>query len=110
MRPERSERVRLTRRGRIAGALVITAAVLSLVVGLTRHGDGVIRPDHPCTDPPPMQTYRGVTLQRVPMQAFKRAQRATGGRIDVVESYRSCANQAIACRRICGNADGCPGR
>jgi LAS superfamily LD-carboxypeptidase LdcB len=91
--------------------MVVSVAVLSVSgIVLSRHGDGVIRPDDPCTDRPPMQTYRGATLQPVAMQAFKRAQRATHGRIDVVQSYRSCAQQAIACERICGNRDGCPGR
>jgi hypothetical protein len=92
-------------------AIVVAVAVLSAAgIVLSRRGDGVIRPDDPCADRPPMQTYKGVTLQPVAMQGFKRAQRATRGRIDVVQSYRSCAQQAIACRRICGNPDGCPGR
>ena len=90
--------------------MAVTVAVLSLVLVFTRRGDGVVRPDDPCRDRPTMQTYRGVTLQPVPMRAFKEAQRATGGAIDVVESYRSCAQQAIACKHICGNVDGCPGR
>ena len=103
--------MRLTRRGRITVGLTLTVALLSLTVFVfARRGDGVIRPDDPCKDPPTLQTYRGVTLQPVAMQAFKKAQRATGGAIDVVESYRSCSQQAIACERICGNADGCPGR
>jgi len=103
--------VRLTRRGRIVVAGAITALTLSSVAFvLLRRGDGVVRPDDPCAERPPMLTYKGVTLQPVPMQAFKKAQRATHGRIDVVQSYRSCAQQAVACTRICGNADGCPGR
>jgi D-alanyl-D-alanine carboxypeptidase len=103
--------MRLTRRGRLTIGLAVTAAMLSVVfVVFVRHGDGVIRPDDPCADPPPMRTYQGVTLQRVPMRAFKQAQRASGGAIEVVQSYRSCAQQAIDCQRICGNAQGCPGR
>jgi hypothetical protein len=103
--------MQLTRRGRLVVALAVAVAALSAIaVAVGRRGDGVLRPDDPCSDRPPMQTYRGVTLQPVAMQAFKLAQRAAGGRIDVVQSYRSCAKQAIACKRICGNADGCPGR
>ncbi len=103
--------MRLTRRGRITIGVAVTVAMLAAVlVVFARRGDGVVRPDDPCTERPPMQTYRGVTLQPVPMQAFKEAQRASGGAIDVVESYRSCAQQAIACQRICGNSQGCPGR
>jgi hypothetical protein len=103
--------VRLTRRGRLVGALLITLAVLSAVaIAFTRRGDGVVRPADPCTERPTMVSYRGVTLQPVPMRAFKEAQRAARGRIQVVESYRSCAQQRIDCIRICGNANGCPGR
>src|SRR5207237_1775906 len=51
-----------------------------------------------------------VTLQPAALAAFKRAQRRSGGRIDVVQSYRSCAQQAEACRNVCGDPDGCPGR
>ena len=101
----------MTRRGRITIGLAVMAAMLSVVfVVFVRRGDGVIRPDDPCAQPPPMQTYAGVTLQRVPMDAFKEAQRASRGAIAVVQSYRSCARQAIACERICGSAQGCPGR
>lgn len=103
--------MRLTRRGRITRALALAVVVLAaVIIGLSRRGDGVVRPDEPCASPPAMQTSDGVTLQPVAMRAFEEAQQAAGGRIDVVESYRSCAKQAVDCTRICGNADGCPGR
>jgi hypothetical protein len=92
------------------GLALAVAVLLGTVVVMARRGDGVVRPNDPCAVRPAMQTYRGVTLQPVPMRAFKAAQRAARGRIDVVESYRSCAKQAIDCTRICGNANGCPGR
>lgn len=103
--------MRLTRRGRLAAAVVAAVALLAVFgVVFLRHGDGVIRPDDPCAERPPIQTYHGVKLQPVAMLAFKKAQRTAHGRIQVVQSYRSCAQQAIACTRICGDANGCPGR
>ncbi|MGH2554464.1 MAG: D-alanyl-D-alanine carboxypeptidase family protein [Actinomycetota bacterium] len=75
---------------------------------LTR-GDGVIRPDEPCASPVPLVTARGVTLQPIAMEAFREAERLAGRRIEVIQSYRSCARQARACESICGNPDGCPG-
>jgi LAS superfamily LD-carboxypeptidase LdcB len=44
------------------------------------------------------------------MKAFRRARRLAGRPIEVVQSYRSCQEQAEACRNICGNPEGCPGR
>ena len=103
--------MRLTRRGRLTAGVMLAVVVLSAVVlVLTRRSDGVVRPADPCAERPAMVSYKGVTLQPVPMRAFRDAQRAARGRIDVVESYRSCAQQRIDCIRICGNANGCPGR
>jgi LAS superfamily LD-carboxypeptidase LdcB len=51
-----------------------------------------------------------VTLQPNAMKAFRVAERLAGRPIVVVQSYRSCAQQALACRNICGNSGGCPGR
>jgi hypothetical protein len=93
----------------LLGAFVAALAVVVLVRAWPS-GDGVIRPDHPCSDPPPFRTYKGVTLQPVAMRAFKRALRLSRGPIVVVQSYRSCRQQALACRNICGDASGCPGR
>src|SRR5439155_10541418 len=102
--------VRLTRRGRVTlGAVVAILAIVTAARLLSR-GDGLVRPDDPCTTRPVMQTFRGVTLQPVAMTAFKHAQATARGQIDVVESYRSCSKQAIDCQRICGDSQGCPGR
>jgi hypothetical protein len=89
-------------------ALVIFAfgAVLAQLV---LRGSAVAKPDDPCVSPPLMQTYQGVTLQPEAMKAFKRAESLAGRPIEVVQSYRSCARQALACQRICSNANGCPG-
>lgn len=93
----------------VAAAVVLAAIGVTLAIVIPR-GDGVIRPDHPCADPPPLRTYRGVTLQPVAMRAFKQALRRSAGPIIVVQSYRSCHQQAQACRNICGDPSGCPGR
>jgi hypothetical protein len=100
----------LTRRGKvIAAALVVPFLAAVALIAATR-GPHLTVPDDPCSSPPPMQTYRGVTLQPIAMTAFKEADAATGHRIEVVESYRPCNRQAIACRSICGDPGGCPGR
>jgi LAS superfamily LD-carboxypeptidase LdcB len=57
-----------------------------------------------------MRASGGVTLQPKALTAFRRAERAAGRSIHVVQSYRSCSQQASACERICSNPGGCPGR
>jgi len=44
------------------------------------------------------------------MRAFKQAVRYSEGPVYVAQSYRSCAQQRIACLNICGDPNGCPGR
>ena len=44
------------------------------------------------------------------MIAFRRALRLSSEPIIVVQSYRTCRQQALACRNICGDPSGCPGR
>ena len=85
------------------GGVVLASGILDSSVG-----EVLVRPDEPCGRPP-IRTVDGVTLQAAPMAAFRRAQRATDGAIEVVQSYRSCQEQAEACRNICGNPEGCPG-
>jgi len=63
----------------------------------------------PCVHPPEVKTRGHVTLQADAMKAFRKAQRTMHGRIEVVSSYRTCAQQAVTCQRICGNPNGCPG-
>jgi hypothetical protein len=103
-------RPRLTRRGRTVGGLVVVATLAVGVVGWTAlRAPGLVIPEDSCATRPPLRTWRGVTLQPLAMTAFKQAQRAVDERIDVVESYRSCADQSKACETICQNPDGCPG-
>jgi hypothetical protein len=62
-----------------------------------------------CGRPENLSHYRGITLRPEAMNAFRRAERSAGTTIEVVESFRSCREQALACERICGNREGCPG-
>ena len=104
-------RARLTVRGRVVmgiGALAIltTAGFAYFSAGAA---SGIVIPADACASPPPLTTSNGVTLQPLAMAAFKRAEHDAGQRIPVVWSYRSCAQQQVACQNICGAA-GCPGR
>jgi hypothetical protein len=62
-----------------------------------------------CASPPAVVTRNGVTLTKDAMAAFQTAQRLAGRSIEVVQSYRTCAQQRLACIRICGDGNGCPG-
>ena len=101
---------RLTRRGRrvFAGLGLAVCALIAVAIWQAR-GPRIVIPDDPCAHPPSLRTFQGVTLQPLAMAAFKRAERLAGEPIDVVQSYRSCAKQAVACRRICGDPNGCAG-
>jgi hypothetical protein len=88
------------------GSLAVAAAALFFLVP---RASGVVIASDPCASPPPLTTYHGVTLQPLAIAAFKRAEQRAGRRIPVVWSYRSCAEQRVACRNICGSAS-CPGR
>ena len=101
-----AENVRIPRKAREA----VARHEPVVVVNRERPAYVIVHPDDPCTERPPLVTREGVTLQPVAMRAFRRAQRRAHGAISVVQSYRSCAQQAEACRSICGNAEGCPGR
>lgn len=79
------------------------AAVLGFVVV---RDEGVERV---CSRPEELRTRRNVTLIPEAMDAFVEAEAAAGVRIEVVESYRTCRQQALACARICGSREGCPG-
>jgi hypothetical protein len=90
---------------------VLMALTASVTIAAVLTGRSAIaHPDDPCGTPPAMVTRGGVTLQPNAMQAFVKAERIAGRQIPVVESYRSCTRQALACQTICGNSDGCPGR
>lgn len=111
VRRSRHVRARLTARGRvvlaIGGLAIFTTAGFAYFSGGA--ASGIVIPADACASPPPLTTSNGVTLQPLAMTAFKAAQHDAGQRIPVVWSYRSCAEQAVACRNICG-ASGCPGR
>ena len=91
------------------GALTaaLAAVVLLRVFAST---SPIVHPGDPCTERPPLVTWHGVKLQPAAMRAFRLAERRAHGDISVVQSYRSCHQQAVACRNVCGNAEGCPGR
>ncbi|MEP7060656.1 MAG: hypothetical protein ABI828_07980 [Actinomycetota bacterium] len=103
---------RFTRRGRIvmgiAGLAIAATAGFTFFAGGA--ASGIVIPTDACATPPPLSTYQHVTLQPLAMTAFKEAERRAGQRIPVVWSYRSCAEQRVACQNICGDASGCPGR
>ena len=100
----------MTIRARRMGAVLVVVVLASLLVGrLVSRGDAIVRLPNACSTPPKLQTRGNVTLQPKAMKAFRKAQRLSGGRITVVESYRSCDAQALACLDICGDEDGCPG-
>jgi hypothetical protein len=106
----------MTNRGQavVAGLAILLGAVVLFTTGAGAQrgsgGDGVVRPNDACASPPAMRTARGVTLQPAAMRAFRQAERLAGRSIAVVESYRSCSDQAAACERICSDPNGCPGR
>jgi D-alanyl-D-alanine carboxypeptidase-like protein len=105
------QRARLTRRARrivIAGALAVLA-VGGVAVSAALRGPAIAIPDDACVERPPLETLEGVTLQPAALAAFRAAQREAGVRIEVVQSYRSCRQQRIACTNICGDPDGCEG-
>ena len=93
----------------VLGIVAATLVGIAASGVLSDHGPISI-PSDPCATPPVLRTYQGVTLQPNAMKAFKKAQRLAGRRIVVVQSYRSCAQQALSCRNVCGDSDGCPGR
>jgi hypothetical protein len=102
---------KLTTRGRrVIAALLASAVAGGAVWFAATRGPHILVPDDPCRHPPRLQTWQGVTLQPLAMRAYKLAERRAHGRIAVIQSYRSCAQQALACRRICGNDNGCPGK
>ena len=95
---------------RILVAGVAATAVIVVLSSVFGTKSLIVHPSDPCTERPPLVHSQGVILQPVAMRAYKKAQRLAHGHISVVQSYRSCHQQAVACKNICGNVDGCPGR
>ena len=63
-----------------------------------------------CGRPEDLRTSAGVTLTEEALGALRNAEDDVGHGILVIESFRSCRQQALACERICGARGGCPGR
>ena len=101
--------MRLSKRGR---GVVLFAAAWSVLVGgaiaIRSNGAGPTAAEV-CASPPAVVSTDGVTLTSDAMRAFQRAQRLAKRHLEVVQSYRSCAQQRLACINICGSAGGCPG-
>jgi D-alanyl-D-alanine carboxypeptidase len=109
-RRRHARRRRAFRRRRLLVAGAASLAVIGGVIAYTRLTGPLIEiPDDPCTERPPLQEVDGVRLQPVAMEAFVEAQQEAGTTIPVVQSYRSCGQQRMACRNICGDPLGCPG-
>ena len=62
-----------------------------------------------CGRPEELRTRDGVMLTADAMDAFLEAEARVGHDIVVVQSYRTCREQALACERICDSRRGCPG-
>jgi hypothetical protein len=103
----RRHRARLSRRGRVLLAILAVALVAGAAGGVAFWWPG--EPERVCARSAELRTQRGVTLTPEAMDAFLEAERLAGRRIEVIESFRSCRDQARACQRICGNRRGCPG-
>src|SRR5204863_6283259 len=93
-------------------AIASTLAVLAIggvVVSTALRGPAAAIPQDVCAHRPTLQSWEGVRLQPAAMAAFRAAQQDAGVQIPVVQSFRSCHQQRIACRNICGNPNGCEG-
>lgn len=98
-------RATVLRRRRVVAA-VAAVGVVALSVGafVVFRDDGVERY---CSRPVDLRTSDGVTLVEDAMDAFAEAE-AAAGPIEVVQSFRSCREQRLACEGICGKRS-CPG-
>jgi hypothetical protein len=103
-RPRRS----VIRRRRLVVALLVLGVAVAGVAWWRSARSPIVIPADPCATRPPLRTIDGVTLQPAAMTAFRAAERQAARSIPVVWSYRSCRQQRIACRNICGNPYGCP--
>jgi hypothetical protein len=92
------------RRRRLIAAGAIGALALGVGAFFVIRDDGIERF---CGRPETLATVDGVTLVHDAMDAFHEAE-SVAGDIDVVHSYRSCAEQREACEGICGRRS-CPG-
>ncbi|HCO01908.1 MAG TPA: hypothetical protein DIT48_00830 [Actinobacteria bacterium] len=100
----------MSRRGRLVAEGLIALVAAAATVFVLNRGPNIIKPDNPCATPPPLQRFHGVTLQPLAMHAYRRANMLAGRLIAVIQSYRSCKQQAEACVKVCGVASGCKDR
>ena len=92
--------------------LLAAAAVVAVVAGGSVLAFVLLRDtavERFCGRPEELRTRGNVTLKAEAMETFLEAEAEVGHEIVVVESYRSCREQALACERICGTRRGCPG-
>lgn len=81
---------------------------MGLAIGLASREDPPAVTQRVCGRPRNLRHFGGITLRPAAMRAFRQAERIAGQRIEVVQSFRSCREQALACERICENPKGCP--
>jgi hypothetical protein len=105
----RHERRRVVRRRLLVAGIAALVVIGGFVAYTNLTGPLIDIPDDPCSHRPPLRTVDGVRLQPVAMEAFLQAQTDAGEPIPVVQSYRSCGQQRMACKNICGDPLGCPG-
>jgi hypothetical protein len=101
MGPARHRSSVFRRRRIVAAAAAVGAGVLAFAL---LRDEGVERF---CGRPEELRTQDGVTLVADAMDAFAEAE-SVAGDIEVVQSYRSCGEQRLACEGICGRRS-CPG-
>ena len=102
----RSGRHRTRSRRRLVAAVSIVALVGGGALAFALRDGGIERF---CGRPDDLRTRDGVTLTAVAMDAFTATEALVGHDIVVVQSYRTCREQAAVCERICGSRRGCPG-
>lgn len=100
-------RSRRARRRRVTLALAAVGVAAATVLGFVVFRDQGV--ERVCSRPDELRTRGNVTLIPEAMDAYLEAESAVGRHIDVVESYRTCREQAAACEGICGSRRGCPG-
>ena len=102
----RHHRRRSVRRRRLVAAVVVGLVAGGSVLGFVLLRDTGV--ERFCGRPEELRTRGNVTLTADAMDAFREAEAAVDHEIVVVESYRTCREQALACERICGTRGGCP--
>lgn len=100
-------RRRAVRRRRLFAATAVALVAAGGALAFVAFRDTGI--ERSCGRPEDVRRRDGVTLTGAAMEAFRAAESRVGHDIVVVQSYRTCREQALACERICGSRRGCPG-